>query len=155
MLLGKNSHLREAFSVVGKSKGEREADSDVQKIAECLIEGRRDDTIILFIPSHDKSRPQKKLMDQDQWADVGLKLFSKLYGGATAFVALRGVWRDADGTDLFDEPIMIQSLARREDAESEEKLLQLVEFARRLCKATSQARVGIVFNDVIHYIKAH
>ncbi len=84
-----------------------------------------------------------------------LELFGDLYGGATAFTALRGVWRDADGTLLFDEPFLIQALARREDAESEEKLTRLVEFARRLCRDTNQACVAIVFNDVIHYVKGH
>ena len=36
-----------------------------------------------------------------------------------------------------------------------EKLLQLVEFARRLCKETNQVCVAVVFNDVIHFIKVH
>ena len=55
-------------------------------------------------------------------------------------------------TDLLDEPIMIQSLTARENVENEEKLLEFVEFARRLCKEANQERVAVIFNDVIHFI---
>src|SRR6266404_2930226 len=104
-------------STMSKAKGRRPADPVLQAIADAIIEERRDDTVIFFIPSHDCSRPQRKLLDQDQWADAALRLCGALYGGATAFRALRGIWRSGDGTDLFDEPIMIQSLARREAVE--------------------------------------
>ena len=67
-------------------------------------------------------------------------------------MALRGVWKHPDGTDLFEEPIIIQSLARREDVENEEKLGQLVEFAKRLCKDANQECVAIICNDTIHHI---
>jgi hypothetical protein len=41
----------------------------------------------------------------------------KLYGGATGFTELCGIWRDDEngGQLLTDKPIMIQSLAKRED----------------------------------------
>jgi len=129
-----------------------EKDPDVQALQTIITDERSDDSIIVMIPSHDGSRPQKELTDQDEWADAGLKLFSRLYGGATAFTALRGIWRDVDGTDLLDEPVMIQSLVRREDAENEAKLTELAEFARRLCRETNQECVAVICNDTIHYI---
>ena len=129
-----------------------EPDSDVRAMQEAVVSDRGDDTIILIVPSHDCSRPQKRIPDQDQWADAGLKLFSRLYGGATSFIALRGIWRDEDGTDLLDEPILIQSLAKREHAEDEVRLNELATFARRLRQATNQKCVAVICNDTIHYI---
>jgi hypothetical protein len=81
-------------------------------------------------------------------------LFSHLYGGATAFTALKGIWKSRDGTDLLDEPVMIQSLVKRENAENEKKLEQLVAFAKRLCRETNQECVAVICNGVIRYIKA-
>jgi hypothetical protein len=138
---------------MSKARGKPPSDPAVEAISKALIEERRDDTVMIFIPSHDRNRPQRKLNNQDQWADAGLKLFSALYGGATAFMALRGVWKHEDGTDLFDEPIIIQSLAKREDVESEEKLEMLVEFAKRLCKETNQECVAVICNDTIHFLR--
>ena len=126
---------------------------DVEALRAAVVGDRSDDQIIIFIPSHDSSRPQKRLADQDVWADSALRLFSRLYGGATAFTALRGIWRTEDGIDLLDEPIMIQSLAKREDAESEAKLEELIGFAQRLCRETRQECVAVIGNNAIHYVR--
>jgi hypothetical protein len=127
-------------------------DDDIVKIKRAVVEEERDDTVIIFIPSHDGAN--RKRNDQDQWADAALKLLGQLYGGATAFMALRGVWVDPKtGDELFDEPILIQSLAKRTDVINEMKLIALVQFARRMCRETHQKCVAIVINDAIHYIE--
>src|SRR5687768_8442770 len=79
--------------------------------------GKSDDTIIVFIPSH--QRDKTPIKDQDVWASQALELMGKLFSGATAFTNLRGIWRDdEDGGKLLDDaPIMIQSLAKRADVE--------------------------------------
>ena len=141
---------------MAKAKGKGSVprhDPDVHAMRKAVIGERSDDTIMIFIPSHDKSRPQKRIPNQDQWADAGLRLFSDLYGGATAFTALKGIWKCEDGTDLLDEPILIQSLAKREDAESEDKLEVLAAFAKRLCRETNQECVAVICNDTIHFIR--
>jgi hypothetical protein len=125
-------------------------DPDVQKMYAAIISDRSDDTIIMFIPSHDAS--QKPLTNQDVWAHNGLELFSRLYGGATAFTSLRGIWRTEDGTDLLDEPVLIQSLAKREDAEDEAKLGELASFLRRMRHDMNQKCVAVICNDTIHYV---
>jgi hypothetical protein len=127
---------------------------DTEVLRAAVVADRCDDTIIIFIPSHDGGRPQKPLTDQDQWADTAMRLFSRLYGGATAFRALQGIWKDDDGTDLWDQPIMIQSLAKRELAESEANLEELADFARRLCRETRQKSVAVVCNSTIHFVRA-
>lgn len=114
--------------------------------------GREDDTVIVFIPSH--ARDKKRLTDQAEWASAALDLMGELYGGATGFRDLAGIWRDDDngGELLDDEPIMIQSLAKRADVEKPENVERLAEFLNRMGKETKQGAVAVVFNDSIHFI---
>lgn len=114
--------------------------------------GRADDSVIIFIPSH--ARDKTRINDQDAWASRALELMGKLYGGATGFPNLRGIWRDDEdgGKLLDDEPIMIQSLAKRADVEDEQKLEELARFLKLMGKKTKQGAIAVVINDAIHYI---
>lgn len=114
--------------------------------------GLADDCVIIFIPSH--ARDKSQLKDQDTWASQALDLMGRLYGGATGFTRLCGIWRDDEngGQLLTDAPIMIQSLARREDVENPAKIRDLASFLKRMGKATKQGAVAVVFNNAIHFI---
>ncbi len=78
----------------------------------------------------------------------------KLFGGATAFTGLSGIWRDdEDGGKLLDDkPIMIQCLAKRDDVEKSENIEELAAFLKYMGKTTKQGAVAIVFNNAIHFI---
>jgi len=138
---------------MAKGKGKPPANPYPAELLKAVVSERGDDTITLIVPSHDNSRPQKELPNQDQWADAALRLFGRLYGGATAFVAHQGIWLYDKRNELFDRPILIESLTKREYAEDESKLLELVEFAQRMCRETSQDCVAVICNDTIHFIK--
>jgi hypothetical protein len=114
--------------------------------------GLVDDCVILFIPSH--ARDKTKLRDQDRWASDALELMGKLFGGATGFTGLCGIWRDDEngGNLLDDQPIMIQSLAKREDVANPEKIEELASFLKNMGKTTKQGAVAIVINNAIHFI---
>ena len=77
-----------------------------------------------------------------------------LYGGATGFSELCGIWRDDEhgGQLLTDKPIMIQSLAKREDVEDQAKIGELANFLKRMGRMTKQGAVAVVFNNAIHFI---
>lgn len=138
------------------SKVTEQADPTLQAwVRQRLRFGKADDTIIVFIPSHD--RKKKRLPNQDIWASEALDLFGSLYGGATGFPSLVGIWRDDElgGELLEDQPIMIQSLAKRNDVEDEAKLVLLAKFCQRLGKETNQGAVAVVINDAIHYISKY
>jgi hypothetical protein len=117
--------------------------------------GSADDCVILFIPSH--ARDKSRLKDQAEWASQALELMGKLYGGATGFTNLTGIWRDDenDGQLLDDKPIMIQSLAKREDVEDQAKIGELATFLKRMGKTTKQGAVAVVFNNAIHFISSY
>jgi hypothetical protein len=78
----------------------------------------------------------------------------KLFGGATGFTGLTGIWRDDEngGQLLVDKPIMIQCLARREDVSDPAKIEELATFLKRMGKTTKQGAVAVVFNNAIHFI---
>lgn len=117
--------------------------------------GHADDTIIVFVPSH--ARDKTPLPDQDVWASKALELLGKLYGGATGFKELRGIWRDDDngGQLLDDQPIMIQSLAKRVDIENAAKLEELAAFLKLMGKKTKQGAIAVVFNDAMHFVQKY
>lgn len=115
--------------------------------------GRDDDTVIVFIPSH--ARNGDRITDQDKWASDALELMGKLFGGATGFRDLVGIWKDDDGALLTDEPIMIQSLAKRADVENSAKIAELGAFLKQMGKKTKQGAIGVVFNDSIHFISKY
>ena len=79
-----------------KAKAEPEAAPASPSFPEWLKHRLRfglvDDCVILFIPSH--ARNKEPLPDQDRWASEALELMGKLFGGATAFTGLAGIWRD-------------------------------------------------------------
>lgn len=114
--------------------------------------GLADDCVILFVPSH--ARDKSRLRDQAEWASLALDLMGRLYGGATGFTELCGIWRDDEngGELLTDKPIMIQSLAKREDVEDKAKIGELATFLKRMGKTTKQGAVAVVFNNAIHFI---
>ena len=70
--------------------------SDEETIIAHLRYGTPQVVVVLFIPSHDKK--QKPLQDQPLWAGEAMELFGRIYGGATAFQALEGIFREDNGT---------------------------------------------------------
>ncbi|MBI1899973.1 MAG: hypothetical protein HYS13_02510 [Planctomycetia bacterium] len=123
---------------------------ELDEIIAVVRADKRQDLVILIIPSHD--RRERELSNQEWWAGAAMELFADLYGGATAFKTFAGIYRTDTGKVLHDQPIMIESYVQREDLENRDKLAALLKFAKRLGRETSQAAVGLVVNSVFHEI---
>jgi hypothetical protein len=142
-----------------KAKDEPEASPDSPSLQEWLKHRMRfglvDDCVILFIPSH--MRNKEPIRDQDRWASEALELMGRLFGGATGFHGLAGIWRDDEdnGNLLDDKPIMIQSLANRADVADPAKIEELATFLKHMGKTTKQGAVAVVFNNSIHFISKY
>lgn len=108
------------------------------------------DLVILFIPSHDKK--QKELANQEQWASAALTLFAELFTGATGFETFAGVYRDTDGTILYDKPLMIQAYVERDILVDKKNMEELLGFAKRMGRETNQAAVALIVNNRLFLI---
>jgi hypothetical protein len=125
---------------------------EIQAVIDRLKFGQPNDTLCLFIPSHD--RDNKKVDGQAKWAGDALELFGKLYGGATAFKFLEGVFDAADEKKLlFDQPIMVQTLTGRERLEDAGTWAKLGKFCQDLGETLNQHSVGLIVNDYFYTIK--
>ncbi len=123
---------------------------EVERIISVLKAGTRQDMIILIVPSHDKKN--KKLNNQEQWAEGAMDLFADLFGGATAFETFAGIYKDWGGNILRDKPILIECYAQRSDLEDVEKLTKLCLWIKKMGADTRQAAVALIVNDVFHEI---
>ena len=63
--------------------------------------------LVLFIPSAD--REGNAIETQSKWVDNALATLGRIFGGATAYPKVRGIWRDDErqGALVVDEPVVI------------------------------------------------
>ena len=103
--------------------------------------------VVLFIPSVERDGITS--VNQDYWVTEALRIFGRLYGGATAFPRARGVWRDDEmGAVLVeDEPVIIHCYTTPDDLNDPERLAQLGSFCRRMGREARQGEVGLVIGD--------
>lgn len=103
--------------------------------------------VVLFIPNVERDGITS--VDQDYWVTEALRIFGRLYGGATAFPRARGVWRDDEmgGELVEDEPIIIHCYTTPDDLNDPERLAQLGNFCRRMGREARQGEVGLVIGD--------
>jgi hypothetical protein len=121
----------------------------VREVSENLKQGISDDSVVLFIPSHDKKGDE--VTDQEMWAHEATELFARLFGGATGFTQLIGTWFDPSSKKIHkDRPIMVQTLTKRANTGDEAKLIKFFAYCRRMGKATNQACIGFSINDVFY-----
>lgn len=110
--------------------------------------------ITLFVPTVD--REGKPIAPEGKgcfWREETLKVFGKLFRGATAFPPGRGVWRDDErgGELVFDDTILITSYVDP-DVLTGDILKYLRDFLHRLGRETNQGEVGIVIGGTYYGI---
>ena len=124
--------------------------SEVEKIISVINSAERQDLVILISPSRDKD--DVPLKDQEMWAGQAMDLFGDLFGGATAFQALQGIYKDTDGKVYHDKPILIESYVERRKLVNEASLNELLAFVQRMGREARQKAVALIINDVFHEI---
>lgn len=126
-------------------------ENDIKKLQSVIKWDQSHDRIVIIIPSHDRKNNRRN--DQHEWADAAMRLCGTLYGGATAFTALKGIFKTDEGEMLHDEPLLVQSYAARQSTESADNLRQLLEFMDRMGRETKQYAVALIFNGYLHIMK--
>jgi hypothetical protein len=124
---------------------------EIKEIRSRLKFGTANDVVILFVPSHDRN--DHPVSDQHIWANNALKLFGELFGGATGFKFLEGIYQPEGVAPLYDQPIMIESLVARERLNDDARLMRLSEFCRDMGQKTEQLDVGLVVNNYFYAIR--
>lgn len=128
------------------AKSKKKNRAEIKAVEDRLAGGDASDTVCIFIPS--ETRKKKRIEDQEQWAESALRLFGQLFDGATAFLNLRGVYHPDDLPEpLFDDPIMVQSLADRSKISNTDNLIKLSDFCHYMGKELNQESIGLIIND--------
>jgi len=98
--------------------------------------------ITLFVPSVDRNG---KPIPQVKWREEALRVFGRLFRGATAFPPGRGVWRDdaGQGELVFDDTVLVTSYVAPKLL-TVAALSELRQFLHRLGRETRQGEVGII-----------
>jgi hypothetical protein len=101
--------------------------------------------VTLWVPSVDRnSRP----IDQVYGADQTLRVFGRIFGGATVFPPGRGVWRDDErgGHLVFDDPQMVLAYVEEGLLQDPEVRAELRKHVHRLGRDTDQGEVMLVID---------
>lgn len=103
--------------------------------------------VTLFVPSVDRDGHP---IPQEEWREEVLRVFGRLFRGATAFPLGRGVWRDDSrgGELVFDDTVLVTSYVDPNILDSA-TMRELRRFLHRLGRDTHQGEVGIVIGG--HY----
>ncbi|MBI5480327.1 MAG: hypothetical protein HY906_15800 [Deltaproteobacteria bacterium] len=106
--------------------------------------------VTLFLPSVDQDGQG---IGQAEWREQALRVFGRLFRGATAFPPGRGVWRDdRRGGDLvFDDTVLITSYVDPEVLD-DAALRELRCFLHRLGREGRQGEVGVVIGGTYYGI---
>ncbi len=124
---------------------------EAERIVGVLRADERQVVVILIIPSHDRNA--RELKDQSDWLEEALNLFTEIFGGATVFRAVEGMFLvEAKNKKLRDRPLLVESYAAASRVENPERLNRLLEFVKRMGRATRQEAVALVVNDYMHLI---
>ncbi|MBI5763559.1 MAG: hypothetical protein HZA51_08560 [Planctomycetes bacterium] len=124
---------------------------DVSDFIEAALSLTPDIPVVIAIPSHDRN--DEPIKDQDQWASSALELFGTMFHGATAFSTHCGIFRDENGELLRDKPIIVESLATREEIENRDNLKRLAAFAQQMAEGADQKSVFVSIDNARHYIE--
>lgn len=76
-----------------------------------------------------------------------------MFRGATAFQALKGIFKTDEGQYLEDDPVLIESYASEEAIMDANNLDSLVRFAKRMGKDLQQEAIMIVVGQVMFFIE--
>ena len=112
-----------------------------------LKKGSKSVLVVLFVPS--KVQDGEADIDQDYWVDEALKMFGRVFGGATAYPKAKGIWRNDEmqGKLVEDEPVVFHCYTTHEDIHDDKKLDELGDFCRRMGRETNQGEVGLIIGN--------
>jgi hypothetical protein len=103
----------------------------------------------IYVPN--KDRDGKEIGNQRQWVLEALRLLGTIGGGATAMPPVEGVWMDAEGEFVWENPVIVYSYVKPEQFMA--RWPELRAFLHRMGRETSQGEVVFEFDGRFYRIR--
>jgi hypothetical protein len=125
---------------------------EILEVRDVLRDGRRQALISIFVCNNDRKHKPLDPHLVGLWTDKAFRIFGRMYGGATAFTNLRGIYHPEEYVKRglrphFDEPTMIQSLTDVAKVDKDANLTDLGDLCRSMGQSLNQTSVGVVINQ--------
>ncbi|MGO9466229.1 MAG: hypothetical protein ACLQIB_45940 [Isosphaeraceae bacterium] len=103
----------------------------------------------IYLPN--KDRDGEEIGDQRRWVLEALRLLGAVGGGATAMPPVEGVWENADGQFVWENPVIVYSYIKPDQFIAH--LPGLRSFLHRMGRETRQGEVVFEFDGRFYRIR--
>jgi hypothetical protein len=103
----------------------------------------------IYVPN--KDREGKEIGDQRRWVLEALRLLGSVGGGATAMPPVEGVWANADGEFVWENPVIVYSYIKTDEFLA--RLPELRSFLHKMGRETRQGEVAFEFDGRFYRIR--
>jgi hypothetical protein len=98
-----------------------------------------------------KDREGKEIGDQRRWVLEALRLLGSVGGGATAMPPVEGVWANAEGEFVRENPVIVYSYIKTDQFLA--RLPELRSFLHEMGRETRQGEVAFEFDGRFYRIR--
>ena len=105
-------------------------------------------TFTIYVPN--KDRDGKEIGNQRQWVLEALRLLGSIGGGATAMPPVEGVWANAEGEFVWENPVLVYSYIKAEQFIANAH--ELKTFLHRMGRETRQGEIAFEFDGRFYRI---
>jgi hypothetical protein len=103
----------------------------------------------IYVPN--KDREGKEIGDQRRWVPEALRLLGSVGGGATAMPPVEGVWVNAEGEFVWENPVIVYSYIKADQFLA--RLPELRSFLHKMGRETRQGEVAFEFDGRFYRIR--
>jgi hypothetical protein len=131
---------------------DREGDDDVELDIAASFGAETDaSTQVFSIYVPNKDRDGREIGNQRRWVLEALQLLGTVGGGATAMPPVEGVWVDAEGEFVWENPVIVYSYIKPDQFVA--RLSELRSFLHRMGRETKQGEVAFEFDGRFYRIR--
>jgi hypothetical protein len=103
----------------------------------------------IYVPN--KDREGKEIGDQRRWVLEALHLLGSVGGGATAMPPVEGVWANAEGEFVWENPVIVYSYIKADAFLAH--LSEVRSFLHKMGRETRQGEIAFEFDGRFYRIR--